>query len=98
MPIAWTIKAQLDRGFSERASQRFHCGIRAQPAERLEEERRKGRPLAERLPPSAIRRVICVSQQPYLRFDTNDYSLDPRFAGRRVEVRFGQQEIAAPGP
>jgi Mu transposase, C-terminal domain len=47
------------------------------------------------MPPSAIRRVIRVPQQPYLRFDTNEYSLDPRFAGRRVELRLGQREVAA---
>jgi hypothetical protein len=38
--------------------------------------------------------VIRVAAQPYLRFDTNDYSLDPR-AGRRVEVRVSQTEITA---
>jgi hypothetical protein len=31
----------------------------------------------------------------YLRFDTNDYSLDPDLVGRRVEVRAAQREIAA---
>ena len=36
-----------------------------------------------------------VPQQPYLRFDTNDYSLDPRLAGRRVEVRVSQREVLA---
>jgi hypothetical protein len=39
--------------------------------------------------------VIRVPQQPYLRFDTNDYSLDPRLAGRRVEVRVTQREVTA---
>ncbi|MCA1678158.1 MAG: IS21 family transposase, partial [Actinobacteria bacterium] len=33
--------------------------------------------------------------QPYLRFDRNDYSLDPRLAGRRVEVRASQRELRA---
>jgi transposase len=86
---------QLDRWFRERANSRFHRSIRARPAERLEAERRTMRPLPERMPPSALRRVIRVAQQPYLRWDTNDYSLDPRFAGRRVEVLAGQREIAA---
>ncbi len=36
-----------------------------------------------------------VPQQPYLRFDTNDYSLDPRAAGWRVEVRASQRKITA---
>jgi hypothetical protein len=30
-----------------------------------------------------------------VRFDTNDYSLDPRLAGRRVEVRVSQTELTA---
>jgi transposase len=86
---------QLDRWFAERANPRFHRGIRARPSERLEEELGKLRALPERMPPSAIRRVIRVPQQPYLRFDTNEYSLDPRFAGRRVELRLDQREVAA---
>ena len=32
---------------------------------------------------------------PHLRFDTNDYSLDPNLVGRRVEVRVSQREIIA---
>ncbi len=86
---------QLDRWFAGRANRRFHRGIRARPSERLEAERARMRPLPERMPPTAVRRVLRVPQQPYLRWDTNDYSLDPRFAGRRVEVRVGQAEIAA---
>jgi transposase len=86
---------QLDRWLSGRANLRFHRGIRAVPAQRLRQERSSMRALPERMPPSAIRSVIRVPQQPYLRFDTNDYSLDPRFAGRRVELRAGQRQIAA---
>src|SRR5205823_11514470 len=89
------LQEQLDRWFSERANPRFHRGIRAVPAERLAHELKRMRALPERMPPSAIRSVIRVPQQPYLRFDSNDYSLDPRFAGRRVELRAGQRQIAA---
>jgi hypothetical protein len=53
------------------------------------------RPLPERLPDADRRFVIRVAQQPYLRLDTNDYSLDPRLAGRRVEVRATQTQITA---
>ena len=34
--------------------------------------------------------VIRVPQQPLVRVDRNDYSIDPVFAGRRVEVRVSQ--------
>ena len=52
-------------------------------------------PLPERMPQADHRLVTRVPQQPYLRWDTNDYSIDPRFAGRRVELRVGQRELLA---
>jgi hypothetical protein len=48
-----------------------------------------------RLPDVDRRFAVRVAQQPYLRVDRNDYSLDPRLAGRRVEVRVGQRRITA---
>lgn len=86
---------QLDRWFRERANPRFHRGIRAVPAERLLEEAERMRALPDPMPPTVLRSVLRVPQQPYFRFDTNDYSLDPRFAGRRVELQIGQREIIA---
>jgi transposase len=83
----------LDEWFEHRANRRLHRGIRAVPAERLVEEQGRMRPLPENMPDVDRRFVMRVPQQPYLRFDTNDYSLDPRAAGRRVEVRATQREI-----
>jgi transposase len=85
---------QLDV-WTDKANARTHRSIRAVPAERLAEERRRMRALPERLPDSDRRFVFRVPQQPYLRFDRNDYSLDPRLAGRRVEVRVSQRELRA---
>ena len=53
------------------------------------------RPLPPRLPDCDRRMVVRVPQQPYLRVDRNDYSIDPAFAGRRVEVRVSQREVTA---
>jgi hypothetical protein len=39
--------------------------------------------------------VIRVPADPHLRFDTNDYSLDPNLVGRRVEVRVSQRQVTA---
>jgi hypothetical protein len=39
--------------------------------------------------------VIRVPAQPYVRIDRNDYSIDPRFAGRRVEVCASQELVRA---
>jgi hypothetical protein len=85
---------QLD-SWCEKVNQRVHRTTRAVPAERLVEERTRMRPLPARLPDVDRRPVVRVPQQPYLRVDRNDYSIDPRFAGRRVELRISQTEIIA---
>ncbi len=82
-------------GWSERVNRRVHRTVRAVPAERLVQERERMRPLPERLPDVDDRFVRRVPQQPYLRVDRNDYSINPRFAGRRVEVRVSQSEVTA---
>jgi hypothetical protein len=69
--------------------------LRARPIDRLIEEREEMRPLPEHEPDVDRRWVVRVPPDPYLRFDTNDYSLDPDLVGRRVEVRAGQQAITA---
>jgi hypothetical protein len=86
-------QAQLD-AWCEKANSRLHRTIREVPAMRLVGERERMRP-SPSLPDVDRRFVIRVPQQPYLRFDRNDYSIDPRFAGRRVEVRVSQRELMA---
>jgi hypothetical protein len=85
---------QLDAWFAK-ANTRAHKTLRARPIDRLIEERETMRPLPEHEPDLDRRWVLRVPPDPYLRFDTNDYSLDPDLVGRRVEVRAGQQAIAA---
>jgi transposase len=84
---------QLD-GWCDRANRRVHRTTREVPAERLTSERERMRPLPA-MPDVDRRFVTRVVQQPYLRFDRNDYSIDPRSAGRRVEVCVSQTEITA---
>lgn len=79
----------------DRINARVHRTTRAVVAERLAEERERMRALPANLPDTGRRFVIRVPAQPYLRFDRNDYSLDPRHVGRRVEVRASQAEITA---
>jgi transposase len=85
---------QLD-GWCDRINTRVHRTTRAVVAERLVEERERMRPLPARMPDSDRRFVMRVPAQPYLRLDRNDYSLDPRLVGRRVEVRVSQAEMTA---
>jgi hypothetical protein len=85
---------QLDHWF-EKANARTHRTLRARPIDRLTEERQVMRPLPEREPDVDRRWVMRVPPDPHLRFDTNDYSLDPSLVGRRVEVRASQRQITA---
>jgi hypothetical protein len=87
-------QAQFD-AWCDRVNGRVHRTIRAVPTERLCEERARMRPLPERLPDTDRRTVVRVAQQPFVRIDRNDYSLDPAFAGRRVEVRVTEREVIA---
>jgi transposase len=85
---------QLD-DWCDRINGRVHRTTRAVVAERLAEERAVMRCLPTPMPDSDRRFVMRVPAQPYLRCDRNDYSLDPRLVGRRVEVRVSQTEIVA---
>jgi len=74
---------------------RTHKTLRERPIDRLIEEREVMRVLPEHEPDLDRRWVIRVPPDPHVRFDTNDYSLDPNLVGRRVEVRASQREIMA---
>jgi transposase len=86
---------QLDRWFDERANRRLHRTLRRRPLDLLAEEHPAMRPLPARPPDTQHRWVLRVPPDPHIRVDTNDYSLDPRLVGRRVEVRVDQREIVA---
>jgi transposase len=86
---------QLDDWFDTRANPRMHKTLRARPIDRLIEEREVMAPLPQVAPDSDRRWVLRVPPDPYLRFDTNDYSLDPQLVGRRVEARITEREVLA---
>lgn len=86
---------QLDRWFDGRANVRFHRTLRCRPIDRLTEELTVMRPLPVAMPDVDRRLVMRVAPDPYVRVATNDYSLDPRLVGRRVELRVSQREILA---
>jgi transposase len=84
---------QLDAWF-EKANARTHKTLRCRPVDRLRAEHEQMRPLPA-APDLDRRWVTRVAADPFLRFDSNDYSLDPALAGRRVEVRVSQTEVTA---
>jgi transposase len=81
--------------WTDKVNQRVHRTVRAVPAQRLVEEKTRMRPLPARMPDTDRRTVLRVPAQPLVRIDRNDYSINPAFAGRRVEVRVSQSEITA---
>jgi transposase len=85
---------QLDDWFLK-ANARTHKTLRARPIDRLLEEQEVMRPLPDHEPDTDRRWVVRVPPDPHVRFDTNDYSLDPELVGRRVQVRVTQREIVA---
>jgi transposase len=86
---------QLDAWFDGRANPRFHRSLRCRPIDRLAEERQVMAPLPATPPDFDRRWVLRIPPDPYLRFETNDYSLNPRLVGQRVEVRVSEREVLA---
>jgi transposase len=86
---------QLDAWFDERANRRHHRTLRCRPVDRLIEERTLMAPLPAESPDTDRRWVLRVPPDPYLRFDTCDYSLEPGLVGRRVEARVTDREVLA---
>jgi len=86
---------QLDAWFDTRANPRMHKTLRCRPSDRLIEERAVMAPLPTAPPETDRRWVLRVPPDPFLRFDTYDYSLDPRLVGRRIEARITEREVLA---
>ncbi len=85
---------QLD-GWFVKVNARQHRSIRARPVDRLAEELDVMGALPQVAPDTDRRWVLRVGADPYVRFDTCDYSLDPDFVGRRVEIRASNSEVLA---
>jgi hypothetical protein len=85
---------QLDRWCAE-VNARTHRTLRCRPLDRLAAERQALRPLPGRRPDTDRRLITRVAPDPHVRVDRNDYSLEPRLVGERVEVRVSQREVVA---
>jgi len=85
---------QLDAWFAK-VNARTHKTLRARPVDRLAQELEVMAPLPDVAPDTDTRWVLRVPPDPFLRVDTNDYSLDPALVGRRVEARVSQSEVLA---
>ncbi len=85
---------QLD-GWFLKVNARRHKTLRARPVDRLASELESMAALPVAMPDTARRWTTRVPPDPHLRFDTNDYSLDPGLVGRRVEVIADQRAVTA---
>ena len=83
---------QLDAWFVK-VNARQHRTIRARPVDRLNEELEVMVALPDLTPDTDRRWVLRVAPDPYVRFDSCDYSLAPDLVGRRVEIRITDTEV-----
>jgi transposase len=80
-------------GWLRRANQRIHCTTRVRPADAISEDRGAMLGVPPVLPDPAWRFSTRLPRDHHVRVDTNDYSVNPRFVGRRVEVRVTLDEV-----
>ncbi len=76
-----------------RANQRIHGTTRVRPAEAILEDRGAMMAFPPVLPDPSRRFSTRLPRDHYLRVDTNDYSVDPRFVGRRIDVQVTLGEV-----
>lgn len=76
-----------------RANQRIHGTTRVRPAEAIWEDRGAMLAFPAVLPDPSWRFSTRLPRDHYVRVDTNDYSVNPRFVGRRVDVRVTLDEV-----
>ena len=82
-------------GWLRRANMRIHATTKQRPAEAIFEDRGSMLAFPPVLPDPTWRFNVRLPRDHFVRVDTNDYSVNPRFVGRRVEVRVTLDEVIA---
>lgn len=82
-------------GWLRRANNRVHGTTRRRPSEAIYEDRGAMMSFPPVLPDVSWRFSTRLPRDHYVRVDTNDYSVNPRFVGRRIEVRVTLDEVIA---
>jgi transposase len=78
-----------------RANQRIHATTKVRPSEAIFEDRGSMLAFPPVLPDPSLRFSVRLPRDHYIRVDTCDYSANPRFIGRRIDVRVTLDEIVA---
>jgi transposase len=76
-----------------RANMRIHATTKQRPADAIFEDRGAMLPFPPVLPDPSWRFSVRLPRDHFVRVDTNDYSVNPRFVGRRVDVRVTLDEV-----
>lgn len=77
----------------KRANQRIHGTTKLRPSEAILEDRGAMMGFPPVLPDPSMRFATRLPRDHYVRVDTNDYSVNPRFVGRRVGVQVTLDEV-----
>lgn len=81
------------RAWLGRANQRIHGTTKIRPSEAILEDRGAMMAFPPVLPDPSMRFRTRLPRDHYVRVDTNDYSVNPRFVGRRVDVQVTLGEV-----
>ena len=71
----------------KRANQRIHATTKVRPSDAIFEDRGAMMAFPPVLPDPSWRYTTRLGRDHYVRVDSNDYSVNPRFIGRKVQVR-----------
>jgi len=77
----------------KRANQRIHGTTKIRPSEAILEDRGAMMGFPPVLPDPSWRFSTRLPRDHYVRVDTNDYSVNPRFVGRRVDVTVSLDQV-----
>jgi transposase len=80
-------------GWLKRANQRIHGTTRVRPSEAIFEDRGAMMGFPPVLPDPSWRFTTRLPRDHYVRVNSNDYSVNPRFVGRRVDVVVTLNEV-----
>jgi transposase len=80
-------------GWLRRANNRIHGTTRRRPSEAIWEDRGSMMGFPAVLPDPSWRTTVRLPRDHYVRVETNDFSVNPRFVGRRVDVRLTLDEL-----
>jgi transposase len=85
---------QLGEFFAQ-ANRRWRRAMGCAPADRLDADKAAMLALPPVAPATGWRASLRLPRDYYLRYDTNDYSVDPAVIGRRIEVVAGLERVRA---